>query len=149
MSSERQTVPVSSYLGTDYVVYHDGREVTVQIGQTAPELDAVLDLFGATSGVFITAANPRSEWRSEAINAAANAEMAALLREGNWRSLPHVGRSADGDWAEDGLFVLDLEPSVGVALAEQFGQFAIVMVERGLPARLVLTRLARVEAAER
>jgi hypothetical protein len=148
MSSERRTVPLSSYLETHYVVFLGEREVTVRVGRTAPELDAVLDALDVTSGVFITAANPRSEWQSEGANAAANARMAALLHEGNWRVLPHVGRSADGDWAEEGFFVLDLDPRVGLALAEGFGQFAIVTIERSLSARLLLTDLARPDAGD-
>lgn len=136
---------MASYEASHFVVLDGEREVTLRIGQVSPELDAVLDARGATSGICITAANPSSEWQAEEVNAAANARMAMVLRAGGWRTLPHIGRSPDGTWVEEGFFVLDLPEDDGLAIAERFGQLGIVAIERAMPARLVLTRLASVE----
>jgi hypothetical protein len=148
-NSPRRTVPISSYRATRYVVLDGGRAVTIRLESASPELDALLAKHGATSGICITAANPFSEWQPEDVNAAANARLARELRDGGWRMLPHVGRSPDGTWVEEGFFVLDLDEDEGVAIAERFGQFGIVAIERGKWARLVLTRLAEIEADNR
>ncbi len=139
----RRTVPIASYEASHFVVLDGEREVTLRIGQTSPELDAVLDAYGATVGICVTAANPYSEQQTDAVNAAANARMADAIRTGGWRTLPHIGRSPDGAWVEEGFFVLDLDEGEGLALAERFGQYGIVAIGRGMPAKLVLTRLAQ------
>jgi hypothetical protein len=141
VSAPRRTVPIASYEASHFVVLDGEREVVLRIGRTSPEFDAVLDGRGATSGICITAANPFSEWQSDAVNEAANALLSDVLRKGGWCTLPHIGRSPDRTWVEEGFFVLDLDEDEGLAIAERFGQFGIVAIERGMPARLVLTRL--------
>jgi hypothetical protein len=136
-----QTAPIESYLATDYVVLDAGREIVVRIGQTSPELDVLLVAYSADHGIFITAYNPRSEPQTDATNNAANDEMLALLTERGLISLPHIGRSPDGDWIEHGFFVLDLAPSDALTLAAEFEQFAIVIAELGKSAALLLTNV--------
>jgi Protein of unknown function (DUF3293) len=134
-----EPAPISSYLATDYIVLDDGSEIVVRIGQSNPQLDALLDAHGARHGVFITAHNPRSEPQPDAVNNAANEAMHRVLDERGLVTLPHIGRSSDGDWIEHGFFVFDLAPSDALTLAAEFGQFAIVVVKRGMPAELLLT----------
>jgi hypothetical protein len=148
VSPRRPPVPIGPYEASVYGVVAGGREVAIRIGRTSPELDALFDARGAASGICITAANPFSEWQTSAVNAAANDRLVELLRAGGWRTLPHVGRSPDGTWVEAGFFVLDLDEAAALAIAERFGQFGIVAIGRGRPARLVLTRLAQGEDGE-
>jgi hypothetical protein len=137
------TAPIESYLATEYVVLTDGRELLVCIGETNAELDALLAANGAAYGVFITAHNPRSEPQPDDINDAANEQMRAILTARGLIALPHIGRSPDGNWSEHGFFVLDLDPTDALTLATEFGQFAIVVTERGKPAELLLTEIGR------
>lgn len=138
-----QTAPISSYLAAEYVVHDGGREIAVHIGQANPELDALLDARHAHHGVFITAANPRSESQPDAVNHAANERMRRILTERGLVALPHTGRATDDDWSEEGFFVLDLAPAEALALATQFDQFAIVVAERGREAQLLLTGVGK------
>ncbi len=79
---------------------------------------------------------------SGAVNAAAAAALAAEVQDRGYRALPHRGVGDDPAWpAEEGLFILDMPEDEAVALAERYGQNAIVVAERGRAARLVTTRL--------
>jgi hypothetical protein len=135
------TVPVDAYLQTDYVVIHDGVEITVRIGESNAALDRLLAEIGASSGIFITGWNPFSREEQPEVNAAANEQMAALFAERGIRVLPHVGRSRGGDWFEEGFFALDLDPENALAVARDFRQHAIVLAPIGESAVLILTGL--------
>lgn len=134
------------YERTRYVVLDDhgiGRG-SVGIGETSAEIDAVLADYGAANGVFITAWNPRSEPVAEDVNDEANDRLEADLSEAGSVILPHIGVGYDPAWEpEHGFFALDLAESEAVQLATAHGQNAIVVVERGRPARLVLTPIMR------
>jgi hypothetical protein len=134
-----QSAPIDSYLAAEYVVHDGGREIVVRIGQSNPELDALLDAHHAHRGIFITAANPRSESQPDAVNHAANDRMRRIFDKRGLVALPHTGRATDDDWTEPGFFVLDLTRDDALALAAQFDQFAIVLAGRGNRAELVLT----------
>jgi Protein of unknown function (DUF3293) len=131
--------PIDSYLAAEYVVHDGEREIVVRIGQSNPELDALLGAHGAHHGVFITAANPRSQPQSDEVNHAANERIRQTFTERGLVALPHTGRSPAGDWSEPGFFVLDLARDDALDLAAQFDQFGIVVAERGKPAKLLLT----------
>jgi hypothetical protein len=130
------------YERTRYVVLDDlgiGR-ASVGIGETSDDIDAVLDDYGAASGVFITAWNPRSEPTGEDVNDEANDRLEADLSEAGSVILPHIGVGYDPAWEpEHGFFALDLAEAEAVELAVAHGQNAVVVVERGRPARLVIT----------
>lgn len=123
-----------AYRATRYGVGDGGAFATIDA--RSPAIDAVLDAHGARSGVFVTAWNPGSSPSDPAANRAAHARLTADLA--GWRHLPHVGEG-EGDWREEGLFVLDLPETTAVDVARRHGQVAIVIVRRGEPARLVLT----------
>jgi Protein of unknown function (DUF3293) len=138
--------PIDSYLAAEYVVHDGGREIIVRIGQSNPELDALLDARHAHHGVFITAANPRSESQPDAVNHAANERMRRVFDKRSLVALPHTGRATDDDWTEPGFFVLDLARDDALALATQFDQFAIVVAERGRMAELKFTVIGEASA---
>lgn len=133
---------VREYERTRYVVLDDlGKaRATVGIGETSDEIDAVLADYGAASGVFITAWNPRSEPMDQDSNDEANDRMEADLSDLGCVMLPHIGVGYDPEWEpEHGFFALDLAEQDAVALATAYGQNAIVVIERGGAARLVIT----------
>ncbi|NRQ48870.1 DUF3293 domain-containing protein [Aeromicrobium stalagmiti] len=130
------------YERTRYVVLDDLgiARAAVGIGETSVDVDAVLDDFGAASGVFITGWNPRSEPLDQDSNDEANDRLEADLTEAGSVILPHIGIGYDPAWEpEHGFFALDLAEAEAVELATAYGQNAIVVIGRGLPARLVVT----------
>lgn len=130
------------YKRTRYVVLDDLgiARADVGIGEVSDAIDAILAEYGAASGVFITGWNPRSVPLDQDSNDDANAQLEADLDEAGSVILPHIGVGYDAEWEpEHGFFALDLAEADAVELATAFGQNAIVVVERGLPARLVLT----------
>jgi hypothetical protein len=128
---------LDAYRTTRYLAGPAEAEAEARIGERSEAIDALLAARGASSGVFVTAWNPHSRARGEADNRAAHG--ALVLRLAAWRTLPHRGVSADGRWAEEGLFALDLPEDEALDAARAFGQVAVVAVRRGEAARLLLT----------
>jgi hypothetical protein len=130
------------YERTRYVVLDDlgvGR-AAVGVGESSDDIDAILAEYGASSGVFITAWNPRSEPVDQDTNDEANDRLEADLDEAGSVILPHIGVGYDPEWEpEHGFFALDLSEADAVELATAYGQNAVVIAGRGLPARLVIT----------
>lgn len=133
---------LQEYERTRYLVLNDLgiARADVGIGETSADIDAILDDFGAASGVFITGWNPRSELLDQDSNDEANGRLEDDLSEAGSVILPHIGVGYDPEWEpEHGFFALDLSEAEAVQLATTYGQNAVVIVERGRPARLVLT----------
>lgn len=133
---------IEAYRGTRYAVLDiDGGTLAVaRIDEPSPKLDALLDEHGAACGVFITAWNPRSIPTDDDTNAAAHARLVAQLESSGHLALPHAGFGDDPAWRpEHGLFVIGLDEAAAVELAVEHEQNAIVIVQRGGPAMLVLT----------
>jgi hypothetical protein len=130
------------YERTRYVVLDDRgiSRAAVGIGETSDDIDAILADFDAASGVFITAWNPRSVPVDQDTNDEANDRLEADLDERGSVILPHIGVGYDPEWEpEHGFFALDLSEADAIELAVAHGQNAVVVVERGRPARLVVT----------
>ena len=133
---------LEAYRDTRYLFAADGAEHEVRIDRRNPAAEAWLMGRGAAGGGFITADNPRSRLTPAAENAAARQRLAETVRERGAEAVPHTGAGQDGAWPpEQGLLVLDLPVAELTALAEEFGQNAIVWFAPGQPARLVPTRL--------
>ena len=133
---------IAAYRGTRYAVLgvDGGTLAEARIGEHVPEVDAVLDAHGARSGVFVTAWNPRSEVTHDDVNADAHASMSLVFAERGLVALPHAGFGEDPAWrAEHGFFVLGVSEHQALEIAVEFEQNAVVVVERGQAARLVLT----------
>ncbi len=130
------------YHATRYVATEGAAEIAVRIGEPSPLLDALLDRRGAETAAFITAWNPGSRPLDPAANATAAARLEALVTALGLDSLPQQGIPDEPGWApEDGLLILGLGHDAALAIAETFGQNALVLVRRGEPAELVFTRL--------
>ena len=143
-TSARSAELVQAYRSTRYRVVSsdDAVEAEAMIDTPSSGLDALLARHGAGYAVFITAWNPRSEPQDRTINDAAQRRLEHELRRRGTRFLPHVGVGADRAWeAERGVLALDLPSAEALALAVAYGQHAVVAVEPGQPARLLLTEL--------
>ncbi|WP_225773662.1 DUF3293 domain-containing protein [Inquilinus sp. Marseille-Q2685] len=133
---------LEAYRDTRYLFAADGVEHEVRIDRRNPAAEAWLAGRGAAGAGFVTADNPRSLLASPAENAAARQRLAEAVRRRGADSVPHTGAGLDGAWPpEQGLLVLGLPVAELTALAEEFGQNAIVWFAPGQPARLVPTRL--------
>ena len=133
---------LAAYRGTRYAVLDvdGGTLAEALVGRHRPDVDTLLETQGAASGVFITAWNPRSIPTDDTANAEAHARMSALLSDRGHTALPHAGFGEDPAWrAEHGFFVLGLSEREALELAVEFEQNAVVVVQRGEPARLVLS----------
>jgi hypothetical protein len=130
---------LEAYQGTSFMAIVNGQVLSVRLDKRCADLERVIREHGAQSGVFITAYNPRSELQSDSKNQTANLELERILRQRSLHFFAHVGRN--GPWSEQGFFVLDLEPDAALALTENFGQFAVVILRPGDVAKLRLTSL--------
>lgn len=133
---------LEAYRDTRYLFAADGAEHEVRIDRRNPAAEAWLAGRGAAGAGFISADNPRSRLAPAAENTAARQRLGEAVRRLGADAVPHTGAGLDGAWPpEQGLLVLGLPVTDLVALAEDFGQNAIVWFAPGEPARLVPTRL--------
>src|SRR2546426_10258528 len=65
---------IAAYENADYVVFTDP-ELVFRIGEPSTRLDALLAAERATAAAYLTAANPRSEPRTDAKNRSAGAAL--------------------------------------------------------------------------
>ncbi|MFM2045442.1 MAG: hypothetical protein RLY86_4018 [Pseudomonadota bacterium] len=132
----------AAYDATLYIIRDGKREVQVRANRLNPDLDRLLESHGAAELVCITAWNPRSEKLAEAVNTAATKRLKDMLEEEDLGWLPHEGRSPSGDWVEKGFAVFDLPAADALALAEMFGQYAILWAAFDQPAQVLYTKLS-------
>ncbi len=125
---------IDAYRQADYVVREP--RIVVRIGEANVALDA---LIGAAGGAaFLTAANPRSERRSEEENRRRMALLETELHAAGCRYLEGEGRDPKRTWAEPSFLVLGIARAEALRLARRFEQNAFVWCETGKPAELVL-----------
>ncbi len=117
--------------------------IHVRIGQICPELDAVLEEKRTRCATFITADNPGAALQSSVLNVEARAALLAAIEAHEGEGLDvlesrHVPDAADGqDYVEQGWLVFGLQPADAVAIAQRFGQLAVVCIYQHRPAALV------------
>ncbi len=130
---------VAAYRNADYVVLPGNSELHFRVGTPSAELDALLAERGATAAAFLTAANPHSERRSAEENRAAAAELERALGDAYYSRFRAEGRVPTARWpTEPGVLVLGIPRAAAEALGRRFGQNAILYMERGSAAELVL-----------
>jgi uncharacterized protein DUF3293 len=130
----------AAYRATSYFVDGPGGRFAVRIGYASPEADALAAARGAAAWACITAYNPGSVPAPSERNAARQQQLETVLTEGNYRFYRGEGRGDDGDWPpEPSLFVVSMDEATAAALGRRFGQAAVVVGGRGVPARLVWT----------
>jgi len=129
---------IDAYENADYVVFTDP-ELVLRIGEPSPRLDALLAAEGATAAAYLTAANPRSEPRTDAENRSAGAALDELLARSGYPRYAGEGRDPDNKRAaEPSVLVVGIYRDNAATLGRLFGQNAIVFVEKGRPPELVI-----------
>jgi hypothetical protein len=113
----------------------------VRIGRHAP--DALFASLGSSTGIFVTAWNPRSRRMPDGWNR----RMQQRLRERLRRSVVLPADGSLGQWHEAHLLVSgDLRPIL--RLVRIFRQYGVVCVQRGCAARLKFSATKREEPTD-
>ena len=129
---------IAAYENADYVVFAEP-ELVLKIGEPSARLDALLQTEHCSTAAFVTAANPRSEKKSAAENAAALALLDQVIAAAGYPWRAAEGREPDGSWREPSRLVMGIYRENAEALGRLFGQNAIMFVEKGkAPELLVL-----------
>ena len=130
-------VELDAYKKADYVVFSD-RQVVVRVGKKNEQLDELISTEGATTGAFITAANPRGEKRSDTENGVANAALQSFVSAAGYPHFWGEGRDPLGTWSEPSFLVIGIYRANAEALGQLFEQNAIVFCELGHAPELVI-----------
>ena len=129
---------IDAYENADYVVFANP-EIVLRIGEPSPRLDALLAAEGATAAAYLTAANPRSEPRTDAQNRSAGATLDELLASAGYPRYAGEARDPENERAaEASVLVIGIYRANAATLGRLFGQNAIVFVEKGRPPELVI-----------
>jgi hypothetical protein len=128
----------AAYEATSYRVHASPvGAFTIRCGVVSPALDALLAAAATDTWAFVTAANPGSRRLDDAENGRRHAALVAEVRRRGLDCHGGAGHGDDGAWpAEESVLVPGLDEAAAVALGRAFGQFAVVVGERGRPARL-------------
>ncbi len=117
----------AAYRATTYRVFLPGGICDLRVGEACETLRCWLETAGCAHFAVITAYNPGSVMASEAANAERQAQLECDLLEGNYE--PYAAQNLpDGDDGpiEESCFVPDLAPEDAYALAEDYGQNAVI-----------------------
>jgi hypothetical protein len=121
-----------AYRATTYRVYLPGGVLDLRIGQACEKLGTWLKGEGASSYAIISGFNPDNCLAMAEQNAEYQSQLECELIEGNYE--PYTGENIPDEAnapLEESCFVADIELEDAVALAEDFGQNAIVFGRLG------------------
>lgn len=127
-----------AYRATTYRVFLPGGALELRVDAANPALEAWLREEGIEEWAVVTAANPASQPLSARENAERQAQLEVSLLEEGFE--PYAGENVADDPAwpvEESCFIPDISREEAVALAQQFGQNAILWGEAGGLPRLV------------
>ena len=114
------------------------------IGHSDPTLDRALRRRGCRAHwCVVTPCNPRSRVLAPIANRGRLHQMRQIVRRRGWRAMPACNASADGQWIEPGLCLIDVPPVAAHELARRFGQCAWVLGRLGAAPQLVWTAQPR------
>ena len=122
-----KTELAAAYRATTYRVFLPGGYADLRIGEANEVLSAWLERTGVEGFAIITAYNPGSNPMPAEKNAEQQSKLECDLLEGHYE--PYAGENVpdnDGSLVEETCFVPDITQEDACALAEDFGQYAIV-----------------------
>jgi hypothetical protein len=133
-----RTMLLQHYLATRYVVLDEAGPFPLTVGRHSGSLLRLQERHSVTCSAWLTAWNPASERRDDALNEAAQRELEDRVRAQGLGWLP--GRAEDplGRWpVEPSLWVPGLPADSACALARDFGQNALLLMGEEAVPRLV------------
>ena len=117
----------NAYRATSYRVFLPAGSFELRIDAACPALAAWLAGRGETGFAIITACNPGGEKADPGRNAERQSALECDLLEGNYEPYAAENVADSGDWpVEESCFVPDIALEDALALAEDYGQNAIV-----------------------
>lgn len=117
----------AAYAATTYRVYLPGGLCELRIDQPEQTLIDWLETAGSEAFAILTAHNPGARRLGDAENAERQSQLECDLLEGNYEPYAAENIPDATDWpAEESCFVPDLALEDALALAEDYGQDAIV-----------------------
>lgn len=130
---------IQAYLNTSYRIETPVGPLNVRIGDTNPQLDALLEQHGVRTWAFITAWNPGSQQLSDAENLERHGALQHRFEALKLATLPGVGECPNESWPpEQSVLVLGIDRTTARNLGQEFGQNAIVVGISHGPAELLL-----------
>jgi hypothetical protein len=117
----------AAYRATTYRVFLPGGVCDLRLGVVSETLRCWLETAGATRFAIVTAYNPGSQRVDVEQNALRQAQLECELLEAGFE--PYAGENIadDGEWIdEESCFIADIGLDDALALAEKYGQNAIV-----------------------
>ena len=129
---------LAAYHATRYVVTDGGDRVTILIAQASHEVDRLLRHHGVDRGAVVTAWNPYSRSTDCALNRSQGQALERESRDRGWAFLPTCAEAQDPCWNEDGILLLGIDEATAQELGRAYKQNAIVYVEIGTAARLLV-----------
>jgi len=116
-----------AYRATTYRVFLPGGSFELRIDQASPGLAEWLAGRGEVNFAIITACNPGGEKSDPGRNAERQSALECDLLDGNYEPYAAENVADAGDWpVEESCFVPGIELEDALALAEDYGQNAIV-----------------------
>ncbi len=131
----------ASFRATHYRVSEHPHNFIIRIGEASQPVEALFWDYSLASAIYITAYNPFSVKKPDAVNEAANAKLRQRLEALGAVAISE-GEGKDPDpqatWPSEASFLaLGLDEKTGQALAQEFWQWAFVLMERGKTPALV------------
>ena len=128
---------LDAYRDAAYAI--DGLAATARIGERCPAVERECERIGATRASIVTAFNPYSEQSDSDGNRLRQRWLAAELRASGLTVIAAEGRDPAGHWPpEESLLVPGSTPELDDCLMRAYEQHAVVVVEAGRPAQLLL-----------
>lgn len=117
---------LQAFAETHYIV-HDEPPFTMRIGQSCPELKALMAERNALGAAFITAWNPFSRQLTDTENKARQDELKATLKKRGLTCCDGIGQHPSNNWpGEVSVLVLGLDLEAAKSLARHYEQHAFV-----------------------
>lgn len=135
-------VLLATYRAARYRVYAPGREILLRVDAFDAELAKLLREAWVSSAALLTAWNPHSERRVDAINQSQQARLEEELQAGGYpclRARNESGVDDSTEWNEDSVLALDLDLPAAHALAARYGQLAFLWIDAEATPRLMVT----------
>ena len=127
----------AAYRATRYTVDTTTGTCVLRVDVHSPALAALLAAQGVSEASYLTASNPGSRRVGVAANAAATARLERRLAVASRSLLRGQAIDPEGLWPPEGSFLaLGIPAAVAVALGREFGQNAILLIDREAIPRL-------------
>jgi hypothetical protein len=131
----------AAYRATTYTAETPEGPLALRVGERNATLDRLLAARGVASWAYVTAHNPGSQPAPASENEARMGDLRAEVAQKGYGF--HEGTGVGEAWSpEPSLLILGMTEAEAAALGRRFGQLAVVVGDRGGPARLLWLRPA-------